>query len=62
MEIGDGAIIKCNYELCVKVVNKSIIQSTTTSIVTNTRDITFVTHVHVLAVQSHQEKTVHSSS
>jgi hypothetical protein len=27
MEISDGAIIKYNYELCVKVVNKSNLQS-----------------------------------
>jgi hypothetical protein len=27
MEIGEGRVIKCNYELCVKVVNKSHIQS-----------------------------------
>jgi hypothetical protein len=31
VEISDGAIIKCNYELCVKVVNKSNIQSKTQS-------------------------------
>jgi hypothetical protein len=29
VEISDGAIIKCNYELCVQVVNKSNIQSKT---------------------------------
>jgi hypothetical protein len=29
VEISDGGIIKCNYELCVKVVSKSNIQSKT---------------------------------
>jgi hypothetical protein len=28
VEISDGAIIKCNYELCVNVVNKSKTPST----------------------------------
>jgi hypothetical protein len=27
VEISDGAIIKCNYELCAEVVNESDIQS-----------------------------------
>jgi hypothetical protein len=31
--ISDGAIIKCNYELCVKVVNKSNIKPKTPSTV-----------------------------
>jgi hypothetical protein len=34
VEIIDGAIIKRNYELCVKVVNKSNIQSETLARVT----------------------------
>jgi hypothetical protein len=34
----DGVIIKCNYELCVKVVHKSNIQSKTQSRVTHMRD------------------------
>jgi hypothetical protein len=38
LEISDGAIIKCNYKLCVKVVNKSNIQSKTPSRVTHTCD------------------------
>jgi hypothetical protein len=37
VEISDGAIIKLNYELCVKVVNKSNIQPETPSIVTLSR-------------------------
>jgi hypothetical protein len=41
MEIGDGAIIKRNYELSVKVVNKSNLQSKTPSRVTHTRDNTY---------------------
>jgi hypothetical protein len=40
MEIGDSAIIKWNYELHIKVVNKSNIQSQTPSIVTHTRHST----------------------
>jgi hypothetical protein len=36
VEINKGAIIKFNYELCVKVVNKCNIQSKTPSIVTRT--------------------------
>jgi hypothetical protein len=38
VESSDGAIINCNYELCVKVVNKYIIQSSSSSIVTHRRD------------------------
>jgi hypothetical protein len=38
VEIGDGAIIKCNYEVCVKVVNKSNIKSETSSIFNLNRD------------------------
>jgi hypothetical protein len=38
VEISDGAIIKWNYELCVKVVIKSNIRSETPSRVTLTRD------------------------
>jgi hypothetical protein len=38
VEISDGAIIKCNDGVCVKVVNKSNIQSKTPSRVTPTRD------------------------
>jgi hypothetical protein len=34
VKISDGAIIKCNYELCVKVVNKSNIKPVTPSVVT----------------------------
>jgi hypothetical protein len=37
-EISDGAVINCNYELCVKVVNKSNIQSKTPSRISLTRD------------------------
>jgi hypothetical protein len=37
VEIIDGAVIKCNYEFCVKVVNKSNNQSKTPSRVTQTR-------------------------
>jgi hypothetical protein len=33
VEMGDGAIINCSYESCVKVVNKSNMQSQTTPIV-----------------------------
>jgi hypothetical protein len=36
MKISDGAIIGCSYELCVKVINKSNIQSKTPSRVTHT--------------------------
>jgi hypothetical protein len=38
MKISDGAIIRCNYVFCVKVVNKSNIQTNTPSIVTPIRD------------------------
>jgi hypothetical protein len=38
VEFGDGVVIKCSYKSCVKVLNKSNIQSKTPSIVTNTRD------------------------
>jgi hypothetical protein len=38
VEISDGAVIKCNYESCVNVVNKPNIQSETPSRVTHTRD------------------------
>jgi hypothetical protein len=38
VEISGGAIIKCDYELSVKVVNKSNSQSKTPSRVTDTRD------------------------
>jgi hypothetical protein len=34
VEISDGVIIKCNYELCVNVISKSNYQSKTPSIVT----------------------------
>jgi hypothetical protein len=36
--ISDGIIIKCNYELCAEVVNKSNIQSKTPSRVTPTHN------------------------
>jgi hypothetical protein len=48
VEISDGARIKCNYELCVKVVNKSNIQSTTSSRVTLIHVIIFLLNVLVL--------------
>jgi hypothetical protein len=32
--MSDGAVIKCNYELCAKVVSKSNHQSETPSVVT----------------------------
>jgi hypothetical protein len=38
VKISDGAIIKCNYEVCVKMVNKSNIQSKPQSRVTLTRE------------------------
>jgi hypothetical protein len=41
VKISDGAKIKCNYELCGKVVNKSNIQSKTPSIVTHICDNIF---------------------
>jgi hypothetical protein len=41
VEIIDGAIIKCNYELCVKVANKSNVQSETPSRVIQTRESIF---------------------
>jgi hypothetical protein len=34
VKINGGAVVKCNYELCVEVVNKSSIQSKTPSRVT----------------------------
>jgi hypothetical protein len=34
VEISSGAIIKCNYEFCVKMVNKANIHFKTPSIVT----------------------------
>jgi hypothetical protein len=40
VEIGDGTIIKCSHESCVKVINKSNVQFNTPSIVTLTRDNT----------------------
>jgi hypothetical protein len=36
VEISDGSVIKCSYELCGKVVNKSNIHSKTPSKVTHT--------------------------
>jgi hypothetical protein len=36
VENSGGAVIKCNYELCTKVVNKLNFQSNTPSIVTHT--------------------------
>jgi hypothetical protein len=38
VEISDGAIIKCNHESGVKVVNKSSLQTKAPSTVTPTRD------------------------
>jgi hypothetical protein len=38
MEITDGAVIKCNYKLCAKVVNKFNIKLKTPSIVIPSRD------------------------
>jgi hypothetical protein len=43
--ISDVAVIKCNYELCSKVVNKSNLQSKTPSIATYTRDIIIITKI-----------------
>jgi hypothetical protein len=46
VEISDDAVSKCTYESCVKVVNKSNIQSKTPPRVThtcdNTKDVTSV--------------------
>jgi hypothetical protein len=38
VEISDGAMIKCSHKSCVKVVNKSNLQSKTPFIVTHTHD------------------------
>jgi hypothetical protein len=38
MEIIDGAVSKCSYELYVKVVNKSNIRTKISSVVTHTHD------------------------
>jgi hypothetical protein len=38
VEVSDGAKIKCNYESCDKVVNKSNIHFKTPSMVTHIRD------------------------
>jgi hypothetical protein len=40
VEISNGAIIKCSHKLCVKVVNKSNLQSKTLYVVTHTCDST----------------------
>jgi hypothetical protein len=40
VKISDGAKIKCNYELCGKMVSKSNLQSKTPSIVTHIQYMT----------------------
>jgi hypothetical protein len=52
VEIDDGAVIKCNYESCVKVVSKSNIQSKTPSEVTHTSDHIFSSVFPDFAVNS----------
>jgi hypothetical protein len=42
VKISDGAIIKCNYGLCVELVNKSNIQTKTPSRVTQNCDNIFI--------------------
>jgi hypothetical protein len=47
VEISDGAVIKCNYELCAKVVSKSNIQPKPPSRVTHTRASTYSVRLSV---------------
>jgi hypothetical protein len=47
VEISDGTVIKCNYELCAKVVDKSNIQSKTPKTVTLIlRDNTYASEIN----------------
>jgi hypothetical protein len=51
VEISNGAIIKCNYEMCVKVVNKSKIKCKTP--LTVTLNVCFKVFNSVLQIFSH---------
>jgi hypothetical protein len=53
MEICDGAIIKCNYELCVKVVNISNIEYKTPSTVTHTLRGNMILTLFIMFIGSH---------
>jgi hypothetical protein len=61
----NGAIIKCNYEFCIKVVNKSNIQSNTRSRHADARDSIFNSdndNLHILqAIPKKQGKVVKQS-
>jgi hypothetical protein len=47
VEFSGGVVIKCNYGLCIKVVNKSSIQSNTPSRVTHLHDSILCNSLHV---------------
>jgi hypothetical protein len=62
VEISDGTIIKCNYELCVKVVNESNIQSKTPPRVTQNCDNIILQQYHTQQRTYMQPESVRSAA